>query len=117
VFIEDEYPGFPIWLNVVVMELHLDPSRSGGEFPRITLAPGQSKTLGRRAPADVIVDHPSISRRHARISMDTSGQLAVDDLGSTNGVFVNGTEQRSAYLMVGDVVRFGQVEYVLAEAT
>jgi pSer/pThr/pTyr-binding forkhead associated (FHA) protein len=86
------------------------------DCPPITLAPGQSKRLGRGAQADVVLNHPTVSRIHARIVMDSTGQLAVDDLRSTNGVFVNGTEQRSAYLMVGDVVRFGEIEYVVAEA-
>ena len=59
------------------------------------------------------VDDPSLSRLHALIVVGNDGQLSIDDLGSTNGVFVNGTEQLSTYLMLGDVVRFGRVEYVV----
>jgi pSer/pThr/pTyr-binding forkhead associated (FHA) protein len=36
--------------------------------------------------------------------MDQDGQISVDDLGSTNGVFVNGAGQMSSYLVVGDSV-------------
>ena len=60
-----------------------------------------------------MVDDPSLSRLHARVTVDETGQLAIDDLGSTNGIFVNGTEQLSAYLIPGDTVRFGRVEYTV----
>jgi GAF domain-containing protein len=49
------------------------------------------------------------------VAVDQDGQLSVDDLGSTNGVFVNGAEQLSAYLMLDDSVRFGRVEFVVGE--
>jgi len=61
-----------------------------------------------------MVDDSSLSRLHGRIAVDRDGQLSVDDLGSTNGTFVNGIEQLSAYLMLGDTVRFGRVEYVVS---
>ena len=72
-----------------------------------------STTVGRGQQADVIVDDPSLSRLHARLSVDQDGQISVDDLGSTNGVFVNGAEQMSAYLVVGDSVRFGRIEHLV----
>ena len=61
-----------------------------------------------------MVDDDSLSRLHARIAVDQDGQLSIDDLGSTNGVFVSGAEQLSAYVMLGDSVRFGRVEYVVS---
>ena len=60
------------------------------------------------------VDDSSLSRLHARVSMDSAGQFTVDDIGSTNGVFVNGAEQLSASVRPGDVVRFGRIEYLVA---
>ncbi len=86
-----------------------------GVYPRITLTPGTSKRLGRSADADIVVKHRSVSRIHARIMMEHDGQIAVEDLGSTNGVYINGVEERSAYVMVRDVVCFGSVEYVVGE--
>ena len=73
-----------------------------------------SKTVGRGRQADVTVDDPSLSRVHARIAVDLDGQISIDDLGSTNGIFVNGAEQLSSYLMLGDIVRFGRVEYIVS---
>src|SRR3954470_5231673 len=50
-----------------------------------------------------------ISRVHARLSRDPSGQLVVEDLGSTNGTFVNG-DRITAVTPVrpGDQLRVGQ---------
>jgi pSer/pThr/pTyr-binding forkhead associated (FHA) protein len=74
---------------------------------------GQIKTIGRSRQADITIDHPSLSRLHARVSAEADGLLAIDDLGSTNGVLVNGRELMSSYLRRGDLVRLGSVEYVV----
>jgi hypothetical protein len=95
--------------------LRLTPVTSGPNLPTIDLDAGASKTVGRGQQAEVIVDDPSLSRLHARVAVDQDGQISVDDLGSTNGVFVNGAEQMSAYLMLGDRVRFGRVEYLVGD--
>ena len=94
--------------------LCLCPTVSAPNVPAIKLEIGQSKTVGRGRQADVMVDDASLSRLHARVAVDQDGQLSIDDLGSTNGVFVNGAEQLSAYLTLGDTVRFGRVEYVVS---
>ncbi|OFW01591.1 MAG: hypothetical protein A3I61_06110 [Acidobacteria bacterium RIFCSPLOWO2_02_FULL_68_18] len=96
--------------------LRLAPAAPAPNLPVIDLEAGESKTVGRGRQADVVVDDPGLSRLHARLSIDDTGQLAIDDLGSTNGIFVNGTEQLSAYLVPGDTVRFGRVEYVVSFA-
>ncbi len=93
--------------------LRLAPVAPSPHLPTIILTAGQSKTVGRGRQADVMVDDPSLSRLHARVSVDHEGQLAVDDLGSTNGIFVNGSEQLSAFVIAGDVIRFGRVEYLV----
>jgi pSer/pThr/pTyr-binding forkhead associated (FHA) protein len=93
--------------------LRLTPTAPAPHFPIIDLEYGQTKTVGRGRQADVMVDDASLSRLHARLTADREGQLTVDDLGSTNGIFVNGSEQLSSYLMLGDVVRFGRVEYLV----
>jgi DNA-binding winged helix-turn-helix (wHTH) protein len=47
--------------------------------------------LGRDADATVYIDHPSVSRRHARISID-SARAVLEDLESRNGTFLDGRE-------------------------
>jgi putative nucleotidyltransferase with HDIG domain len=52
---------------------------------------------------------------HARLDVDEAGSLRVADLGSTNGLLVNGSRVREASLRSGDRVHFGIVEYVVVE--
>jgi hypothetical protein len=91
----------------------LTPTAPAPNFPVIDLEFGQSKTVGRGRQADVLVDDASLSRLHARVTADKDGRVTIDDLGSTNGIFVNGSEQLSSYLMLGDTIRFGRVEYLV----
>jgi putative nucleotidyltransferase with HDIG domain len=80
-------------------------------LPAVHLAPGDSKIIGRSGDADVTVDEPSLSRLHARVWMTADGAVTIEDLGSTNGVFVNGLRRSVATLAAGDTVRFGAIEY------
>ena len=79
--------------------------------PSIHLTPGIAKTIGRADDADVVIDEPSLSRVHARVRMTSTGAVTIEDLGSTNGVFVNGMKRGIATVTAGDTVRLGVVEY------
>ena len=65
-------------------------------------------TVGRQSyPGQVVLDHPSISRRHAAFERTEKG-VRVRDLGSTNGTYVNGTRlDRAQFLAAGDRVDVG----------
>ena len=52
----------------------------------------------------------SISRHHARLKRTDDG-LMIEDLGSTNGTFLNDERVTAAIARDGDVVRFGNVAY------
>ena len=95
--------------------LRLQPRAADADLPVIEVSPGQSKTIGRGRSADINIDDPSLSRVHARVTVEPDGLLAVDDLGSTNGILINGREQLSSYLRAGDLVSFGRVEYVVSK--
>ena len=73
---------------------------------RITL-PNQA-IIGRMPGCDVQLDDPSVSRRHARISRANAGWL-IEDLGSTNGVTVNGANVEREYLSGGESIELGNV--------
>jgi hypothetical protein len=73
---------------------------------RITL-PNQA-IIGRMPGCDVQLDDPSVSRRHARISRANAGWL-IEDLGSTNGVTVNGANVEREYLSGGEDIELGNV--------
>src|SRR3954464_9832554 len=70
----------------------------------------QELVIGRSTPgAGSLGGDSEISRVHARVFRDAAGQLTVEDLGSTNGTFVNGDRiSAPTPLRPGDEVRVGQ---------
>jgi hypothetical protein len=64
--------------------------------------------IGRMPGCDVQLDDPSVSRRHARISRSGSGWL-IEDLGSTNGITVDGASVEREYLRGGEDIELGNV--------
>ena len=68
-------------------------------------------TMGRAASADLNIDDPFASAAHARIF--PRGQfMYIEDMGSTNGTFLNGRQLRKPeQLKVADVIRIGDTEY------
>jgi len=69
---------------------------------------GDQLTIGRDSTNEVTINDAEVSRRHARLTFQ-GGKYVLEDLGSTNGTFVNG--QRLAgprVLKTGEVVSFGE---------
>jgi pSer/pThr/pTyr-binding forkhead associated (FHA) protein len=64
--------------------------------------------LGRSAASDVMLEHLSVSRRHAVVTR-RGEEVAILDDRSLNGVLVNGERVREALLEHGDEVRLGDV--------
>ncbi|MCB0825644.1 MAG: FHA domain-containing protein [Armatimonadetes bacterium] len=62
--------------------------------------------IGRELPTIPVAFDSQVSRRHARISQTPTG-VQVDDLGSTNGTFVNGQRITNAAANPGDTVQIG----------
>ena len=77
------------------------------------LLPGTLKTMGRAPRADFVVDAALVSRVHCRFTLDQTNQLALEDLGSTNGTFVNGKKVGKATLSDGDKLTVGRVLFVV----
>ena len=75
--------------------------------------------IGRQAPgAGTLADDIEISRNHARISCDPDGGFAIEDLGSTNGTFVNGKQiAEPQRLAEGDRVEVGGTVLVVHTPT
>ncbi len=76
----------------------------------LRLAPGSLKTLGRSARAEFIVEAPLVSRLHCRLTAGDDS-LLVEDLESTNGIFVNGAKTDKAQLAAGDILTVGRVDF------
>jgi DNA-binding CsgD family transcriptional regulator len=63
--------------------------------------------IGREA-AQICLDDPGVSRRHAKLIIAADRSVMIMDLGSTNRTFVNDTIVQLATLMPGDVIRLGK---------
>jgi pSer/pThr/pTyr-binding forkhead associated (FHA) protein len=67
---------------------------------------GSRVVLGRSREADIVLQDPNVSRRHAELRKDDGGWQIVD-LGSTNGIKVNGRRVDNQPLRPGDQVTIG----------
>ena len=67
---------------------------------------GDSIMVGRDRTCEIVLAHPAVSRRHARITLTGQAPL-LEDLKSANGTYVNNARIDRANLKAGDVVRFG----------
>ena len=70
--------------------------------------------VGRALNCDLPVFDPTISRRHAEIAV-ADGALAIRDLDSSNGTFVNGARVEAGTARAGDSVTFGKVTFIVRE--
>ena len=77
---------------------------------------GAVKTIGRAPRADFIVDAALVSRLHCRIEAGHN-DIAVVDLSSTNGTYVNDIKVERAKLAAGDRLRVGRVELLVERQT
>jgi pSer/pThr/pTyr-binding forkhead associated (FHA) protein len=76
------------------------------------LMPGDVKTIGRAAGAQIVVDAPLVSRVHCRLTLTTANDLHVEDLDSTNGTFVNDRKVKGlTALQPEDTLRVGRVAF------
>ena len=69
-------------------------------------------TIGRDSDANVVLQDPLVSRIHARLQVQLNGQVTIEDLHSSNGVFVNGCKasRPSVELCEGDRLLLGTTE-------
>lgn len=75
----------------------------GGEFP---LAQNRELTVGRANELEIVLVEDMVSRKHARMILQGE-ELHLEDLGSTNGTFVNGEKIAKATLKEGDRILIG----------
>ncbi len=75
----------------------------GGVFP---LRPNKEIVIGRSSDLDMVLVEDMVSRKHAKI-LTSEDRIIIQDLGSTNGTFVNGEKIKKARLQEGDRILIG----------
>ncbi|WP_437729738.1 sigma 54-interacting transcriptional regulator [Sorangium sp. So ce1335] len=111
----------PFLFLVLQCQRPLDPSArlSLDGIDEVRFGRGPVRSIDRRTEAgrallDVRLEDGWVSSRHARITRD-GGRLCLEDLGSTNGTFVNGVPRRSAKLAEGDLIELGHTFFLFRE--
>ena len=82
-----------------------------GAAAECVLRAPQPGLIGRAPPADLLLAHPSVSRRHAEFRRDAHG-VKVRDVGSLNGTYVNRDRIDEVQLTNGDEVQIGKYRLV-----
>src|SRR5687767_2555376 len=96
-------------VDTAALGRHLIAMWPGGSID-LELPPRGAFSIGRGTDVDVVIDHPSVSRVHARLVLD--GSLRIEDLGSSNGTKVDGHRLAPgsvAPLGLGSVAEIGTV--------
>ncbi|MBI2071726.1 MAG: FHA domain-containing protein [Gemmatimonadetes bacterium] len=82
----------------------------------IDLPEGRAIVVGRAVTSDLPIYDPTVSRRHAEVTL-ANGSVSVKDLGSSNGTYINGTQISQSTAGDGDIVTFGKVAFKVHQVT
>jgi pSer/pThr/pTyr-binding forkhead associated (FHA) protein len=85
-----------------------------GDMRVVELPAGGEELLGRSRHADIVVEHPTVSRQHAVLRLDPP--MAIRDLGSANGTTVRGERilpETWVPIAVGEAVQIGDLVLVV----
>ncbi|MCP5542191.1 MAG: FHA domain-containing protein [Akkermansiaceae bacterium] len=96
---------------MVVLEISAFPNHPA----RVVSITQDRTTIGRHRTNDIVVDSDIVSGTHARIERTDDGELSIEDLGSSNGTFVNDKRITRSPLTPGDTVRFGNIDARVTE--
>jgi pSer/pThr/pTyr-binding forkhead associated (FHA) protein len=83
-----------------------------GSSPRSFQLKKDSIFIGRREDCDLRIAVGDVSRKHARIQV-IDEVVSIEDLGSSNGTYVNGDRVKNIQLVPGDTIQIGPVTFIL----
>ena len=83
---------------------------------RYALEPAET-TIGRHPDSDIFLDDVTVSRRHARVVTEGSGQYSIEDAGSLNGTYVDGERVDDRPLREGAQIQVGKFRLVFVIGT
>ncbi len=95
--------GEPASLRLRKIQLVIEPGRERGRTRQFD---ANTITIGSHEDNDLVLDDQTVSRRHCRI-LRPNDRYLVEDLGSTNGTFVDGVRIERAYLEPGSTLAIG----------
>jgi predicted component of type VI protein secretion system len=93
------------------MQVSLVMFTSDGQRRSFAL-PKSATIIGRREDCDVRIPLGEVSRKHCRLIADGEG-LRVEDMGSSNGTFLNGVRVQEAAVQPGDSLQIGPVAFTV----
>lgn len=96
-------------MYLVAEKLGLSP----GRMPVTLRMTGAPMVLGRAEDCDLVLPFPQVSAHHARVVPQPDGSCLVEDLGSSNGTYVDGVRVRRAVLRPGGTLHLASVPVVL----
>ncbi len=84
---------------------------AGQEFPLNR----KEMIIGRGEDCDIIIDHRSVSQKHAKVIREAGNKYQIVDLNSKNGVTIGGEQYRAVHIKRGDVLELGHVKFRFVE--
>lgn len=100
--------------RLTVKYLSGPPSQEPLKSQELALQGQSTVYIGRQPDNDIILTHPTVSRKHARVIWNIQvGKHIIEDLHSTNGTFVSGQRVvRPVLLRAGDTIQIGPVQLI-----
>ena len=93
-------------MQVVLVTFKADGQRRSFPLQR------EATVLGRREDCDIRIPLGEVSRKHCRLIIEAD-TLRAEDMGSSNGTFVNGARVQEAIIQAGDALQIGSVVFVV----
>ena len=93
------------------MNVNLVLLKKDGTTKSFTL-PSTVTSIGRRQDCDFCLPLSLVSRKHCEINLD-GGKVAIRDMGSRNGTFLNGQRIDETHAKAGDLLQVGPVKFVI----
>jgi pSer/pThr/pTyr-binding forkhead associated (FHA) protein len=84
---------------------------AGQEFPLNR----KEMIVGRGEDCDIIIDHRSVSQKHAKVIRESGNKYQIVDLNSKNGISIGGEQYRAVHIKRGDVIELGHVKFRFVE--
>jgi pSer/pThr/pTyr-binding forkhead associated (FHA) protein len=93
---------------------HLLDQFKGPGAPKRFVLDRDGMVMGRLSTVELYVASEEVSRQHARLTR-TDDEFTIEDLGSRNGIYLNGLKVHSAVLREGDEVQMGDCLFTYHE--